>query len=333
MVGWFLDVSIFKYLLRRGVPQDQGRPDTYCMGLQTAASALILPISSESEPQYRHKQIFPAGFDSISSSSCSHNHYSLDLDQLLDALIGSYSPHNHVEAILVKNLWYGKETKSVEHEFIIVEVEDMEGKNLKNFMILDRNNGEPTESSVRGISQISSSGTVAKDQFRIAYDGDKKKLLQQCNLSDHIILEQIQFSPGQKFKLYQLATIASVVSERHTAYNVISANCYWFAGLTWECVLEMYPQVQHELLANSKKRKRGSYSVLSRQKVDPEQRKSAYRVAKEKQMVVEADLVKQKRDYDDGRQVELKLLRQTVVDLQNRLDAAQLPTRSLVAPL
>ncbi|KAH7338621.1 hypothetical protein B0J17DRAFT_717049 [Rhizoctonia solani] len=295
MAGFFgLSTNRLPDVLRRLFPKQP--PATSLVDVIKAASALVLPLPS---PDTRLKHIFPPGFDSVlSSSSCAHSPYSLALDQLLNILAGqgSYNPNNNVEFISVKNAWYGKQTISVKHEFIIVEVQDTK-IGLRNYLILDRNNGEATETALRGLSQVSSSGTAAKDQFRVSYDGDKDKLLRQCNLYPYDTLEEINFTSDQPLLLYQLAIIAKTAAEHHEKYNLIRANCYWFAGLIWECMLQLRRKSQHRHLTN--KRKRGRFRS-TRQTIDKTLRELTCTVTIERVRSIESDLSKFKDEWSKG---------------------------------
>ncbi|KAH7338615.1 hypothetical protein B0J17DRAFT_385391 [Rhizoctonia solani] len=154
----------------------------------------------------RHKQIFPAGFDSTSSSSSTQRpFYSFTPEQLYDMLTSGYVREHHVEDITVKSASYCKKNTAPKHEFIILEVEDKQSPGLKNFIALDRNNGEsPTRQKGLAVISSSSQSLVAKDEFRVSYDGNKTRLLAQCDLRDHETLETLVFKPDDPLLLYQL---------------------------------------------------------------------------------------------------------------------------------
>ncbi|CAE6450096.1 unnamed protein product [Rhizoctonia solani] len=197
--------------------------------------------------EQRHRQIFPGRFDSTSSSSSAHPApYSFSSDQLYDLLTSSYNPEHHVENIVVKSASYCKQTTGPKHEFIILEVEDLKSPGLKNFIALDRNNGDTPNRST--FASIQSSQSVAKDEFRVSYDGNKGKLLDQCNLREHDSLETIEFQPEAPLFLYQIATLTRAVSHQRDKYHVITANCYWFAGLIWDCMVRMRPSAARKEL-------------------------------------------------------------------------------------
>ncbi|CAE6536462.1 unnamed protein product [Rhizoctonia solani] len=200
-------------------------------------------------PPRRLLDVFPPGFDSKSSSS--RIHYSFAPDQLYNTLTSSYNPEKHVEWTLVKSVWYGKQLKAVQHEFILIEVQDTKAL-LKNYMVLDRNVGEdPSSSSIRkpfrGRKRTTSSSCrgPAMDAFRVSYNGLENQLLQECQLLPRQYLEKIEFNHDNPLYLYQLVTLVHVVSERSPQYALAYRNCYWFAGLIWECLRSLRPDAQY----------------------------------------------------------------------------------------
>ncbi|CAE6434754.1 unnamed protein product, partial [Rhizoctonia solani] len=199
----------------------------------------------------RHRQIFPAGFDSTSSSSNSaaqRSYYSFSPQRLYDDLTASYTPEHHVEDIIVKSASYCKKNTTPNHEFIILEVEDRRSPGLKNFMVLDRNISESPSRSPRIYSSAQSSQSyAAKDEFRVSYDGDRRRLLAQCDLQDHKALETLVFKSEEPLLLYQLATLTRAVSFQRDKYHIITANCYWFSGLIWDCILRMRPSAYYKV--------------------------------------------------------------------------------------
>ncbi|KAF8704303.1 hypothetical protein RHS03_06087, partial [Rhizoctonia solani] len=224
--------------------------------LQTLPERLTtLRLTSESTSrklscsyEQRHRQIFPPGFDSISSkSSTQQSPYTFTSDQLYDMLTNNYHPDQHIEHIIVRSASYCKQTTGPKHEFIVLEVEDLKSPGLRNFIALDRNNGEGPNTSFFGSTQ-SSQSFAAKDEFRVSYDGKRDKLLEQCGLHEHDPVESIVFDPGAPLLLYQLAALTRAVSHQRDKYHVITANCYWFAGLIWDCMTRMRPSAYHKEL-------------------------------------------------------------------------------------
>jgi hypothetical protein len=206
-------------------------------------------------PESRLKSVFPPGFDSSSSFSTSSNHYSITPDQLSNALVDA-SPMSHSESIIVKSAWYGKQTDGAEHEFIVIQVEDTTVSGLTNYMVLDRN-----ILNERGRFMKLIRGGIAIDAFRISYDGDVSRLLKDCDLNPHKYLEQLAFPSDKPLFLYELVTLANVVSDQHPRYLAIESNCFVFAGLIWESLCRIWTSATREI-SSALEKERGRYGWL-----------------------------------------------------------------------
>jgi hypothetical protein len=207
----------------------------------------------------RLKDIFPRGFDNASlRSNHTGSHYTLKLEQLYYSLIERYDPNAHVETVIVKSAWYGKQTRSAEHEFILIQVEDTAAEGLTNYLVLDRNVGERSHGPLGKISRswASSQATTTIDTFRVSYDGNMKQLLDECQLSPHTYLEQLQFQSEAPLHLYELVTLASIVSNRYPLHRAVNSSRYLFIGLVWECMRRMRPGAIYEDIQAGKKRGR-----------------------------------------------------------------------------
>jgi hypothetical protein len=203
-------------------------------------------------PEARHKDIFPGGFDSKSSTSSNLNgsHFSSKPEQLYYSLVERYDPDAPFNQLVVKSAWYGKQTKAAAHEFIVIQVKDTDRSELSNYLVLDRN-AENHRGSSR--STASSQTTKAIDTFRVSYDGNIKKLLQECQLTPYKFLEQLSFPSDKPLRLYELVTLANVVSGRYPSYHVLDSSCYLFAGVIWECMHLMRPSaIYHNALAKKR---------------------------------------------------------------------------------
>jgi hypothetical protein len=226
-------------------------------GLQNVwALQVNFEMSSSTKTARRLKDIFPGGFDSKfgNSTSISQNgtHFSLKPEQLHNSLVERYDPKTPTESIIVKSAWYGKQTKSAQHEFIVVEFEDIRIPGLKNFLVLDRNAENYHQGSTR--TAASSQTVPAHDSFRVSYEGNVKKLLQECQLMPYKFLESLSFPSDEPLHLYELVALAEVASKRYPNYHVVDSSCYLFAGVVWECMQLMRPKANYqEALA----RKRG----------------------------------------------------------------------------
>ncbi|KAF8601968.1 hypothetical protein BDV93DRAFT_557948 [Ceratobasidium sp. AG-I] len=192
----------------------------------------------------RLQEIFPGGFDKhfgqCSSISRSAKTYEASPQCLYMSLIERHNPETPLESIIVKSAWYGKQTKGAQHEFIVVQVEDKNIQGLTNYLVLDRN----VDAEEQNRTVLGSSSTIrAKDTFRISYDGDIDKLLKHCRIKRHRFLEKLSFPSDMPLHLYELVTLADVVSERYPNYRLIDSSCYLFAGAIWECMRLICPSV------------------------------------------------------------------------------------------
>lgn len=107
------------------------------------------------EPESRLKDVFPPGLDNISLRiGHTGSHYTLKPEQLYYSLVERSDSNTHTASIIVKSAWYCKQKRSAEHEFILIEVEDTAVDGLSNYLVLDRNLGEPLH---RPLGIISSS--------------------------------------------------------------------------------------------------------------------------------------------------------------------------------
>jgi hypothetical protein len=207
----------------------------------------------------RLKDIFPPGIDSASNQTGSH--YNLKLEQLYYSLIERYNPNTHVETVVVKSAWYGKQTRSAEHEFILIQVEDTAVEGLTNYLVLDRNVGGRSHGTLGKISRswTSSQATMTIDTFRVSYDGDVKQLLEQCQLIPYKAMEQLQFESEAPLRLYELVTLACVVSSRYPLHRAVYPSRYLFVGLVWECMHRLRPNAIHE---DVQAKQRGRFSWI-----------------------------------------------------------------------
>ncbi|KDN39280.1 hypothetical protein RSAG8_08915, partial [Rhizoctonia solani AG-8 WAC10335] len=235
--------------------------------------------------------VFPPGFDINSKSSSSRGHYHFAPEQLYLRLTDEYLPEKHIESTIVKSVWYGKQRKSARHEFILIEVEDTHAE-MKNYIVLDRNLNEAVAPIGKNIvpARVASSSRccrgAALDAFRVSYDGIEKQLLRECELWPRDYLERIDFGPTEPFFLYQLATLVYVVSDKSPNYVVADRNCYWFAGLIWECTRHLRPNAAYD---DRLAKNRGKFSIL-RYKPEAQERDAICDTFNNEIMLVEARL-------------------------------------------
>ncbi|CUA69991.1 Vegetative incompatibility protein HET-E-1 [Podospora anserina] [Rhizoctonia solani] len=177
----------------------------------------------------------------ISLISCYH----FPLEDLIQAFIKEHSAEQPLDSVVVKYAVYGKKRRTPHHEFVVLELGHTRDPTLSNYVVLDRT--RVTGASVLSSVQQSNSA-IARDEFRFSCDGNREKLLRRCGLIPYDTVETIEFPTGDLLPFYELATIALVTSHHRDYYHILDANCYWFAGLIWEQVLEMYPEAKHEIL-------------------------------------------------------------------------------------
>ncbi|KAF8601959.1 hypothetical protein BDV93DRAFT_524358 [Ceratobasidium sp. AG-I] len=208
-------------------------------------------MTSRRSPAARYKDIFPPGFDSrferstsscsFTSTSCRRAHFTSTPEQLYHSLVERYDPKTPVESIIVKSAWYGKQTRSAHHEFLVIHVEDIMIPELSNYLVLERN-AESNQGFSKTASLVSSDTTIAKDTFQVAYDGDIDKLLKECKLKPFDYLEGLTFKSNAPLRLYELITLADIVSKRHPVYRVVDSSCYLYAAVIWDCMRRMRPE-------------------------------------------------------------------------------------------
>ncbi|KAG8762556.1 hypothetical protein FRC11_008854 [Ceratobasidium sp. 423] len=207
------------------------------------------------------RDVFPPGLDSSSNKSIpGRSHYTLAPDQLYRTLT-SYEPGKHVESIIVKSAWYGKQSRLAKQEFIVIQVEDIAIKGLTNYIALDRSTSTPSSvfSNLIPHSRLRFHGEMARDAFKVAYDGDEEQLLHECNLDPHKYLEHLEFHVEEPLLLYQLSTLVYLISERYPEYGVADINGSWFARLIWESMRQVRPRAKltHDGQASRKRGKLG----------------------------------------------------------------------------
>lgn len=200
------------------------------------------PSSPPRQPE-RLYDIFPAGLGS-NSTSIRGKFFPITPFHLHD-IFDRHRGNPHATNTVIKSAWYGKQTRSARHEFIVVLVEDLAIPGLKNCMAIDRNQNR-TPAKVPNVTAASSSAT-ASDLFRISYNGDLNQLLLESQLTPHYMLERISFQSNEPLPLFNLVALVCHISNQYPTYHPVDANCYWFTGLIWECIRKMRPTAQHEV--------------------------------------------------------------------------------------
>lgn len=191
----------------------------------------------------RLREIFPPGLDPRPRSKRIEQPYTFSPEQLREIFSDYHSSGDpRGERVIVKSAWYGKQTKGALHEFIVIQVEDLMIPGLNNWIALDRNQGFPASTAFTRFLN-----TLAWDAFRVSYDGGLDYLLRDSQLTPYLQLEEIYFQPNEPLLLLDLVELVSHVSDRYPRYRIFGTNFLWFAGLIWECILQMRPTAKHEV--------------------------------------------------------------------------------------
>lgn len=215
----------------------------------SSASAHNPPKRRNPTEAWRNRllDIFPLGLESTSGGVRAP--YTFAAHYLRDLFIHNRG-NQYAERTIVKSAWYGKQVKYARHEFIVVHVEDPEIEGLKNCLAIERTQDNPA-----GTLLTAFSSPPAKDTFKIAYDGDLKRLLRDSHLTPHLELEEISFLSDEPLHLRELVTLVHIVSDGHQTYNLVDTNCYWFTTLIWECMRKMRPTANHRSFPQSARKK------------------------------------------------------------------------------
>lgn len=182
----------------------------------------------------RNYTVFPTGVG-VNGPYKHQSPMSYTPDNLLERFL--QYPTERVEDLLVTSMQYLKVKKNPRHEFILIEVSDIQQPGrLKNYLVLDRTSTGAGSSAKKA---------TAQDTFRISYDGQQSSLIDYCGLSSNKELAATPFDPATNpLPLYQLVILAKYTSETRTVYDPRNHNCYWFAYSVWQCVRRLYPSIQ-----------------------------------------------------------------------------------------
>ncbi|QRV94579.1 Rho guanine nucleotide exchange factor 6 [Ceratobasidium sp. AG-Ba] len=234
---------------------------------------------STQNPQYqfypearRNLYVFPPGVADPGATNTVP--IQLNPPQLEDYL-KSQVAHDPVQHIYVTSLEYCKQLKKPWHEFIIVSVksDDQGAAPLENFIVLDRTTTASSDRAAKHIVNAVSNSQLypAQDMFRISYNGSIKNLLNHCNLSKYEVLEKLVFR-NEAFLLYELAALSKAISSRHQFYNALKYQCFWYANLVWECIIQVLQSSTFDLTRSaSAKMTRGDFGKIHYLKVSKEE--------------------------------------------------------------
>ncbi|KAF8594134.1 hypothetical protein BDV93DRAFT_180551 [Ceratobasidium sp. AG-I] len=191
------------------------------------------------------------------------------LTQLRSTLQRAHRGGDDVDNIYVSTAWYCKQTKEAEHEFLLFKVSDCNIPKISNFLVLDRTAQTLTPSTSTAISTSISSNVSSHDRLRVSCYGDRESLVEQCGLGPYEVLERLEFpvpTSCNPLRLYELGILALTTSQYRRVYNIISSQCFWFAGCIWEGMRALSPEAICVEVA--KKNTRGKFGSFFRQNLD-----------------------------------------------------------------
>lgn len=216
----------------------------------------------------RNLDIFPNGLGSCAQSTQALQHpIQYSLSQLRTMFQRSYRDDDHFENIYISSAQYCKQRDDPNHEFLLLEVRDEKVPKISNFLVLDRT--VQISTGVYGaLSTSISTSTPAHDRLRVSCYGDKDLLIDQCKLGPYDVLERLVFpsySWSKPFLLYELVILALETSRLRVMYNLMNAQCFWFAGCVWECMRKLRPESRRDRELG--KDSRGKYGNFFQQSV------------------------------------------------------------------
>ncbi|KAF8593894.1 hypothetical protein BDV93DRAFT_516213 [Ceratobasidium sp. AG-I] len=192
----------------------------------------------------RNHDIFPTGLGSYAKGQeALEQPLPYTLIQL-KSLLQRSNREGHTERIYVASVEYCKRLDHVKHEFLLLEVRDNQIPQISNFVVLERTI-DLSSGTITAASTIISSNNPARDRLIISYYGEKKLLIKQCNLGRYEVLEELKLpSPAAStpLLLYEFVILAHETSKRRYSYNLVKAQCFWFASCVWECMLKLRPE-------------------------------------------------------------------------------------------
>ncbi|KAF8594136.1 hypothetical protein BDV93DRAFT_180584 [Ceratobasidium sp. AG-I] len=257
------------------IPVSLGKRARFAQALETLRKNIRGPslITDSVDPEIynipRNFDIFPTALGSYQQSVQA---LELPLQYTLSQLKGMfqrYREEDHIENIYVSSAEYCKQTGDAKHEFLLLEVQDERIPQISNWVVLDRTVGVSTSGAFAAVSTSVSSGSPAQDRLRVSCYGKKDLLTKQCNLAPYEILERVTlptFASSTPLLLCELVILALETSRSRFMYNLMSAQCFWFASCVWECMLKLRPEAYRSGVAESNNR--GRFGNFFRQDVD-----------------------------------------------------------------
>ncbi|PBK83155.1 hypothetical protein ARMGADRAFT_1089708 [Armillaria gallica] len=187
--------------------------------------------------------------------------------------IARYCPNGVGEAI-VKKIEHRKSSEAPHHEFLLCYVQDRNVPTRQAVIRIERPNKDqatpdngappappPTPPPAPRLSpdaMRSSSPSLfgrAIDVFTITCDINAKR-------SD-VTLSTLIFDDNSGFTADEVAMICQIVSESADEYNALGHQCYWYAGMIYEIIQEIYMNRFEETLAEGNRRKGMGWGMRS----------------------------------------------------------------------
>ncbi|KAF8600649.1 hypothetical protein BDV93DRAFT_510686 [Ceratobasidium sp. AG-I] len=186
--------------------------------------------------------------------------------QLMAKFQPLHQGEDHISDIFVFSASYCKQLNDAKHEFLLLEVRDPKIPEISNLLILDRTVLKYMFIGSTESRSISSEGR-ANDRLRVSSYGSKELLTEQCSIGPYEALEHFVFpSSASPFLLSDLVIIALETSNTRVEYNLIKAQCFWFASCVWECMRSLNPSVYWARVAQDNSR--GKFGRVFKQAVD-----------------------------------------------------------------
>lgn len=180
----------------------------------------------------------------------------------------AYRDEDHVDSIFVSSASYCKQLGDAKHEFILVEVRDKKIPEISNFLVLDRTVQAASSGTFTALFTTFQTSGTAQDRLRVSCYGDKDLLIKQCSLGPYRELELLMFplDSSKPLLLCELLILALETSNSGYMYNLMIAQCFWFASCVWECMQLLVPSALCTQVPASKSR--GKFRSFYRCNVD-----------------------------------------------------------------
>lgn len=162
------------------------------------------------------------------------------LSDVFDSLTIKYNPETHLRTAVIESAMYGKRNTFFKHEFIRVTVQDKGPSKMKKDMIIDRigkYSSPASKARFGGYSNFKAHGELAVDELLVPSACSNHTL--RSLYDPYTVLSELKFSIDQ-LSFFQLILISRAVSIYRDKYHLLTAQCYWFAGLTWYSIIQLH---------------------------------------------------------------------------------------------